>query len=127
MKRILLCALICAGLTSPMFAQDSVYEGPWHTTNRKLDGIMTAEVTKVAEEQWKGRFHGVWQGVPFDYTVAFSGPPSDLRGTATIDGARYQWTGKMASGTPGRFRATFGGDRYAGYFDMQEKPSDRAR
>src|SRR5687768_17309386 len=70
-------------------AQDYVFEGPWHTTNRKLDGIMTCAVTDLGNEKWKGRFYGVWQGVPFDYTVAFAGKPSELKGTATIDGAHY--------------------------------------
>lgn len=104
--------------SSTASGQDFVYEGPWNTTNRKLDGIMTCEVTELAAEKWQGRFHGVWQGVPFDYTVQFAGPPSELRGTATIDGAHYDWKGAME---PGRFKGSFGGTRYAGYFDMKEK------
>jgi hypothetical protein len=125
----LFVALLCGSAqswSSTAAAQDAVYEGPWNTTNRKLDGIMTCEVTQLAKEKWKGRFYGVWQGVPFDYTVTFTGPPDDLRGTATIDHADYDWTGKMepaniAQGQPGRFKATFGGTRYAGYFDMKAK------
>ena len=99
-------------------AQDYFFEGPWNTTNRKLDGIMTCAVTEMGNEKWQGRFYGVWQGVPFDYTVAFTGPPSDLQGKATIDGAQYTWKGSM---TDDRFKGTFGGTRYVGYFDMKEK------
>ena len=106
-------------------AQDYVFEGPWHTTNRKLDGIMTCEVKDLGDEKWQGRFHGVWQGVPFDYTVNFEGPPSKLRGTAQIDGADYQWTGSIGRETtaesPARFKGSFGGTRYTGYFDLKEK------
>ena len=67
-------------------AEDSIYDGVWHTTNRKLDGTMTCVVTNLGEKWRSGRFYGVWQGVAFDHTVAFSGPPFDLRGTAQIDG-----------------------------------------
>lgn len=133
MKTLITAALLLlAGLVTPALSQQFVYEGPWRTTNRKLDGIMTCEVTRLADERWQGRFFGVWQGVDFDHTVTFTGPPSALRGTATIDGADYDWTGKMESGdvsqgTPGRFQGTFGGTRYAGYFDMKAKPPARER
>ena len=40
-----------------------------------------------------GRFYGTWQGVPMDYTVTFTGPTNALHGTATIDGAEYNWKG----------------------------------
>jgi len=107
-------------------AADYVFEGPWHTTNRKLDGVMTCVVTDLGSENWQGRFYGVWQGVPFDYTVKFSGPPSRLHGTATIDGADYSWTGNIGSGetvrdSQGSFKGTFGGNRYTGYFDLKPK------
>lgn len=133
MRRFIIAALLMLiGLATPAFSQDYVFEGPWRTTNRKLDGIMTCEVTRLAEEKWQGRFYGIWQGVDYDYTVTFTGPPNDLRGTATIDHADYDWTGKMESsntsqGVPDRFKATFGGTRYAGYFDMKAKPVARER
>ncbi len=94
------------------------YVGPWQTTNRKLDGIQTAVVTHLGGERWEGRFFGVWQGVAYDYTVEFSGPPERLTGKARIDGARYDWTGSI---TDDRFDATFGGDRYVGSFSMPRK------
>ena len=105
------------------------FEGPWVTTNRKLDGIMTAVVKDLGNEQWQGRFYGVWQGVPFDYTVKFSGTPDAFKGTANIDHADYNWTGKIEAGsedTPAVFKATFGGSRYAGYFSMKEKKKGEA-
>lgn len=37
-------------------ADDSIYEGVWHTTNRKLDGTMTCVVTDLGLEKWRGRF-----------------------------------------------------------------------
>jgi hypothetical protein len=98
----------------------AVYRGTWNTTNRKLDGEMTCVVRELGTENWEGRFYGVWQGVPFDYTVKFSGPADRLKGTANIDGADYTWTGEMSSNPSGRFRGTFGGSRYAGYFDLRE-------
>jgi hypothetical protein len=53
--------------------------------------------------------------------VKFSGPPSRLHGTATIDGADYSWTGEMGGDSNGWFKGTFGGNRYAGDFDMKAK------
>ena len=111
--------------TSAAAAKDVIYEGPWRTTNRMLDGVMTCRVTDLGAEKWRGRFYGVWQGVPFDYTVNFTGPRSQLRGTATIDGAEYSWVGTLDSA--GRFMGKFGGSRYEGYFEMQEKKDNRPK
>ena len=118
MKRALLTLLLCL-CTSPVIAdQDKqVYEGTWRTTNRKLDGKMTCVVTEVANEKWRGRFYGVWQGVAFDYVVDFAGPPSALQGTAQIDGANYVWTGELSGES---FEGKFGGNRYTGYFKLEK-------
>jgi hypothetical protein len=94
------------------------YQGTWNTTNRKLDGSMTCVVTPIAKHKYQGRFFGTWQGVPFDYKVKFTGPTSDLRGTATIEGAAYEWKGQVDRK---RFKGNFEGDRYTGFFDLQRK------
>lgn len=121
MRSSLLACVLLLGLGGTALSQDYAFEGPWKTTNRKLDGLMTCVMTQVEPQQWLGRFYGVWQGVPFDYTVRFSGPPSKLIGTAMIDGASYQWTGAFDEDAPGVFRATFGGSRYEGGFVLKEK------
>ena len=121
MIRIALSVLLTFG-TCWASAQEGVYVGTWNTTNRKLDGPMTCVVKDLGDEKWQGHFYGVWQGVPFDYTVPFTGQSSDLRGTATIDGASYAWTGSITRGTPAVFKASFGGSRYLGSFDLKEKP-----
>ena len=124
MKSFLFSAVVVcvttAVLPSTTVAEDAVYEGAWHTTNRKLDGTMTCAVKDLGEGKWSGRFYGVWQGVPFDYTVAFSGPPEKLQGKATIDGADYIWSGSFNS-EEARFKGNFGGNRYSGYFDLAKK------
>lgn len=106
---------------SAAVAEDFVYEGWWHTTNRKLDGTMTCVVTELGRDKWQGRFYGNWQGVAFDYPVTFTGPASQAHGTAIIDGAQYTWTGAISHETPGWFKGTFGGSRYEGYFDLKER------
>ncbi len=112
--------LVCVVLAAPAAAwgADPVYEGTWLTTNRKLDGTLTCVVSDLGKNQWRGHFSGAWQGTPFSYTVNFIGPPEKLHGTAVIDGASYEWTGTM---TPGRFKASFTGNRYLGSFDMKRK------
>ena len=43
---------------------ETVFEGDWQTTNRKLDGKMTCVVTDLGSEKWRGRFYGIWQAAP---------------------------------------------------------------
>lgn len=119
MKYLSALVLLFAFLASAQ-AEDYIYEGPWKTTNRKLDGIQTAVVKSVGIEKWEARFYGIWQGVDYDYNVKFTGKPDALRGTATIDGASYEWKGNVDQE---KFEGTFTGDRYTGFFDMTRKKS----
>lgn len=125
MRAILFCVLLLAGCAAveikevkPADYGTREYVGPWKTTNRKLDGIQTAIIKHAGGENWTGRFYGVWQGVSYDYDIKFSGPPEKLVGKAVIDGASYDWSGQI---TDDDFRATFGGSRYVGSFDMKRK------
>jgi flavodoxin len=118
---IALLLLVGAGVALADDTYQLVYEGTWVTTNRKLNGTMTATITEVSENKWKGTFAGVWEGQKFSYNVEFSGPPDNLTGKATIDGASYQWTGKMSPTSPGKFDGTFDGSRYKGYFNLKQK------
>src|SRR5438270_720609 len=115
MQTILIAAFLL--VPSTVTAKDLVYEGSWVTTNRPLDGTMTCIVTDLGEDRWQGRFYGAWQGQQFAYTVQFSGPPEKLSGRAVIDGADYEWTGRMELGENGSFKGKFGGNRYFGSFD----------
>lgn len=115
-------SLLLLGLCTPIMAADIVYEGTWITTkNRKLDGRMTCIATDLGKDNWKGRFYGIWQGVSFSYDVKWSGPPNNMKGTASIDGADYEWTGQISAQTPSTFKGTFTGNRYTGSFDLKEK------
>src|SRR3954447_15318875 len=100
MRTILLWGVLLLP-ASAASAKGLVYEGTWVTTNRPLDGTMTCVVTELGENQWQGRFYGVWEGQAFSYTVRFSGPPERLRGRAAVDGADYEWTGRMETGENG--------------------------
>jgi hypothetical protein len=113
--------MVLLTVPAPASGQERVYEGTWLTTNRKLDGTMTGVVTDLGNQQWRGHFYGVWQGVAFSYTVKFSGPPDKLHGTAVIDGADYEWTGSMNQQAPGWFKGSFGGNRYFGRFQLKQK------
>ena len=82
---------------------------------------MRCVVTDLGNNKWRGRFYGSWQGQKFSYRVNFSGPPNRLRGRASIDGAEYEWTGKMSKGANGSFKGKFGGSRYTGHFSLKRK------
>jgi hypothetical protein len=120
------------------------YNGPWLTTwNKKLDGTTNCIVKQLAADRWQGRFWGIWQQVPFDYTVEFerAKPKEDkatkpiddesadtsskalVSGKAMIDGASYDWTGVL---TADEFNIKFTGSRYAGQVDMQRVPDKEA-
>ena len=86
-----------------------------------LDGTMTCVVTDLGNNTWQGRFHGVWHGQEFSYTVRFSGPPERLRGRAVIDGADYEWAGEM---TADSLNGRFGGNRYNGSFSLKKKTQE---
>lgn len=116
--------LLAIGLLTPTAcacAEELVYEGTWLTTNRKLDGTLTCVVTDLGSNQWRGHFSGVWQEVPFSYTVTVAGPPDKLQGTARIDGADYEWTGWLSRQRGGKFQGSFGGNRYIGSFEMHQR------
>ncbi len=115
MRAISLVVICVVCLCASAKSEELVYRGKWNTTNRKLDGEMTCVVERRTADSWEGRFFGTWQGVNFDYKVAFSGSPDDLTGSATIDGAAYQWRGLM---TREIFKANFTGDRYLGSFEL---------
>lgn len=61
--------------------------------------------------------------MPFDYTVDFTGPVDDLRGRALIDGADYDWRGRLSRT---EFKANFTGSRYLGGFDLNRVPGSQA-
>src|SRR5438874_9603540 len=110
--RALLVSLVVLASASAAIAKEMVYEGSWVTTNRPLDGTMTCVVRDLGNNRWRGHFYGVWYGHEFSYEVDFSGPPENLQGTATIDGAEYEWTGEMGGASPRWFKGRFDGNRY---------------
>src|SRR5262245_31124834 len=116
--RIPLVGLILLATAATASAREVAYRGTWQTTNRKLDGTMTCVVTDLGYNKWRGHFYGVWYGREFSYKVNFTGPPDNLKGTAVIDGADYEWTGRMDKD---RFTGKFWGNRYRGSFDLKEK------
>lgn len=116
MRLFLLLTILLSG--NLCFGEEFTYEGQWKTLNRKLDGIQTAVVRYVGDEKWEAKFYGTWQGVDYDYDIEFDGPVENVTGTATIDGARYQWKGIINSKV---FEGEFTGDRYNGWFKMKRK------
>jgi hypothetical protein len=107
--------------------------------NSTVPPIVNCDVKQIAKDRWQGRFWGQWQHVPFDYTIEFAPDKSKnatdergghnapnvkltakatettVAGTATIDGAHYDWTGTL---TPKEFNIRFTGSRYEGHMEL---------
>jgi len=84
---------------------------------------MTADVTCHGNNRWTGRFFGVWNGSNFSYNIEWTGTEdtshtTKVQGKARIDGASYDWNGEIDDY---RFKGTFTGSRYTGYFDLKSK------
>ena len=103
-------------------AEEFVYDGSWNTTNRKLDGAMTCVATPLGQQEWSCHFFGTWQGASFDYTVSFLGPWDDLRGTALVDGANYDFRARV---TRRRFPSQICGRSLHGLVRSQKKTQPR--
>jgi hypothetical protein len=120
---LLTLALVLAG--SPAFAEETTktWQGTWRNLRFRTIGMLKcAAVTKDDGKTWDGTFEGVFRGRKFRYKARFQGKPgrgqTDLSGTATIDGARYQWTGYIKGTTLyGKFRSSNG---YYGNFGLKE-------
>jgi hypothetical protein len=120
---------------------EAIYQGTWVTTkNKKLNGTANCQIKLLAKDKWQGRFWGLWEHVPFDYTVEFGVDHSATKtrtlaagqssskvrlipvvGKAVIDGANYDWTGQLSAE---EFKIQFTGDRYEGSMDMK-RTSDK--
>lgn len=121
MKSVLQSAIALALLVTfptPAEARDFVYQGTWYNTARKSQGTMTCVLSEAGRDRWRGRFYGTAQGLRFDYTVSFDGPPSDLYGDAMIEGILYDWNGSVDRD---QFRGTFNGGRNRGHFDLRRR------
>ena len=103
----------------PDFPVQSTYVGPWHTDkNRKLNGAMTCDVHYLGDHKWEGTFHGNWHGQDFSYDVKWEGPPENVKGTATVGGVGYTWTGSITLQT---FIGKFDSRQYIGDFQLEKK------
>jgi hypothetical protein len=120
---VLTCVLIL--VCSPAFAEETTktWQGTWRNLKFRTTGTLKCTaVTKDDGKTWDGTFDGVFQGSRFSYKAKFAGKPgrgrTDLSGDATIDGAKYQWTGYIRGTTLyGKFRASNG---YFGNFGLKE-------
>jgi hypothetical protein len=117
---------------SPAFAEETtkVWQGTWRNLKFRTTGTLKCTAVTKDGKNWDGTFEGVFQGRKFRYKAKFVGKPgrgrTDLSGKATIDGAKYQWTGYIrGTALSGKFRASNG---YFGNFGLKEvKTKSRQR
>lgn len=120
-----LIALLIVLLTSFAQAEEYAFHGSWEASNRPINGPMSCEFKSLGNYKYEARFYGIWQGVPFDYPVKFTGTPVkqgdkiikiSLKGTATVDFVPYTWTGFADAEN---LTGTYTSHRYVGSFAMK--------
>lgn len=121
-------ALIYAvSLADSTYADDRIFQGQWNNRRTGSSGTMTCTASEGSSGQWKAVFRGSFQGKPFEHNVDFrsteSRTGSQLVGTASISGKRYEWNGTLrASQLRGQYRATNG---WNGEFVLNETAASR--
>jgi hypothetical protein len=110
--------------SSPAFSEKTTksWQGTWRNLRFRTSGALKCTAVSKDGKTWDGTFEGVFRGRKFRYKAGFQGKPgrgrTDLSGTATIDGAKYQWTGYIKGATLyGKFRSSNG---YYGNFSLKE-------
>jgi hypothetical protein len=111
----------------PLAAAERVFQGRWNNRRTGSNGNMTCTASEVSPGRWKAVFRGAFQGKPFEYNVDFQSKQSrggsELAGTATISGQRYEWNGSLqASQLRGRYQASNG---WNGEFLLNETAASR--
>lgn len=112
-----LIALLVVLFCSVAQAEDYFFQGSWRADNRPIDGPMSCDFKTLGNNKYKAKFYGIWQGVPFEYNVTFSGTPDKLKGTATVDHVPYTWEG---SADTDNFRGSYTSYRYHGSFTLKK-------
>ncbi len=116
----LLCLLVAA---SAVAEESRTWEGTWNNKKYGTSGPLKCVATVGEDGTWKATFSGLFKKDPFSYDVEFTAKKgrgqTDLGGTATVSGHRYQWQG-FAKGRRlvGEYRSANG---YFGTFALSEK------
>lgn len=127
MSRFVIAGLFVALATASVgtaFAEDSrTWEGTWNNKKYGTSGPLKCVATAGEDGKWNATFSGLFKGDPFSYDVAFDAKPAgrktDLSGTATVSGHRYEWKGHVTGKTMfGEYRSRNG---YFGSFSLKQK------
>lgn len=113
-------------IVSSAIAEDYRFTGAWQTnrsrTKQALDGPITCDFKSLGNEKYSAKFYGIWQGVPYEYDVKFTGKPDtnprELTGTAMVDGVPYTWTG---TADKAQFNGSFTSHNYVGSFSLRNR------
>ena len=128
LKSLLAIGLVLA--CTPAFAAETTktWQGTWKNIRYRTTGPLKCTATSKDGKTWSAKFDGLFRRRKFSYRVKFQGKPgrrqTTLSGTATIDGARYRWTGRIKGKILyGKFRSSNG---YYGNFTLREKTARKS-
>src|SRR5436190_22513070 len=112
-KFVLTLVVVCSFTSAALAEEEKTWEGTWTNKRYGTTGRMKCVGTKQKNGSWKATFSGKFQGRDFSYTVTFKSKAGKgqeaLSGTATINRARYQWTGTLKGDTlTGNYRSSNG-------------------
>lgn len=125
-KSILCLAILMVASSVSAFAADEeskTWSGRWNNKRYNTTGTLTCNATtRDGGKTFTAKFEGLFKGEKFSYDVKFNGTKAkgrtNLKGTATLDGDRYQWAGYIRGNTLfGQFKSL---KKYYGSFTLKE-------
>ncbi|GAB4160899.1 MAG: hypothetical protein Tsb009_38210 [Planctomycetaceae bacterium] len=124
MFRPFLTFTIVLSATSVLAAEETkTWRGTWRNKRYNTTGPLSCTATTTdGGKTWTAKFEGLFKREKFSYNVKFTGRKFKgrtlLKGTATLDGDRYQWAGYIRGNTLyGQFKSL---KRYYGFFSLKE-------
>jgi hypothetical protein len=122
-KSALTLAIILSA--SSLFAAEETktWRGVWRNKRYNTTGpLMCKATTTDGGKTWTAKFEGLFKREKFSYSVKFNGTKrrgqTVLKGTAALDGDRYQWGGYIKGKVLyGQFKSL---KKYYGFFSLKE-------
>lgn len=119
-------------IATPAFAAEGesfTGSGTWNNKRYGTRGPLNCVAESKDGKTWKATFTGKFRRSPFKFNAKFAGTKAkgrtNLKGTAIVDGDRYQWAGSIKGNVlNGQFRSQKG---YFGNFTLRKAAGKKSQ